>query len=67
MADLIVRNVDDSLVQQLNELAGLFFLSPEDYHRETLQRALEKTENRSFIEHLMRMPNVGDDEDFARV
>ncbi|WP_050454324.1 hypothetical protein [Candidatus Burkholderia verschuerenii] len=67
MADLILRDVDESLIERLNEVAGLFLLSPEEYHRQILQHALEKTENRSFIEHLMRMPNVGDDEDFARV
>jgi antitoxin FitA len=67
MADLVLRNVDEKLVARLEEVAGLFLKSPEAYHLEILEHGLEKTRNRAFIEDLMRMPNVGDDDDFARV
>jgi antitoxin FitA len=67
MANLLVRNVDDSLVQSLRELAAAHGRSAEAEHREILAKALRKTRRKSFVEVLAGIPNVGADSDFARV
>lgn len=67
MAQLIVRNIDASLVQRLKERAARNGRSAEAEHREILRAALTVGDARpSFVEFLMTMPDVGDDEDFAR-
>jgi plasmid stability protein len=67
MANLLVRGVDDALVQSLREQAAAHGRSAEAEHREILARALRRPRKRSFAEALMSMPNVGEDADFDRV
>lgn len=67
MAQLIVRNLDPVLVQRLKERAARNGRSAEAEHREILRVALTTDDARpSFMELLLQMPNVGEDEDFAR-
>ena len=67
MPDLLVRDIDDDLVQALNERAGAHGRSVEAEHREILTGALRRTRERGFIEVLAAMPDVGEDADFERV
>jgi plasmid stability protein len=67
MANLLVRDVDDSLVKALKQRAGKHGRSAEAEHRAILAAALGRTRRRSFAQVLASMPNVGEDEDFARV
>jgi len=67
MANLVVRNLDDALVQSLKERAAAHGRSAEAEHREILAQALRRPQRRTFAEVLMAMPNVGDDADFLRV
>lgn len=67
MAQLIVRNLDPDLVQRLKERAARNGRSAEAEHREILRAALTTQDGRpSFMELLLQMPDVGEDEDFAR-
>jgi antitoxin FitA len=66
MPDLIVRGVDSAVVRALKARAGMNGRSAEAEHRHILASALAKPNKRSFAEVLSSMPNVGDDEDFAR-
>jgi len=67
MANLLVRGIDDALVQSLREQAAAHGRSAEAEHREILARALRRPKKRSFAEALMSMPAVGEDADFERV
>lgn len=67
MANLLVRNVDDALVQSLRERAAAHGRSAEAEHREILAKALRTPQRKTFAEVLMSIPNVGEDADFARV
>jgi plasmid stability protein len=67
MANLLVRGIDDSLVQSLREQAAANGRSAEAEHRDILARALSRPKKRSFAEVLASMPNVGEDADFERV
>ncbi|MEJ2767932.1 FitA-like ribbon-helix-helix domain-containing protein [Mycetohabitans sp. B46] len=67
MANLLVRNVDEALVQRLRERAAAHGRSAEAAHREILAKALWKPQRKTFAEVLMGMPNVGRGADFARV
>jgi len=67
MANLLVRGIDDSLVQALRERAAVNGRSVEAEHREILAAALRRPQRRTFAEALAAIPNVGKDEDFARV
>ena len=67
MANLLVRGIDDALVQSLREQAAAHGRSAEAEHREILARALRRPRKRSFAEVLMSMPDVGEDADFERV
>ena len=66
MAQLIVRNIPDELVQALKTRAARHHRSAEQEHREILKAALYAPRRRSVAEVLSSMPNVGRDEDFAR-
>lgn len=67
MAQLIVRNLDPDLVQRLKERAARNGRSAEAEHREILRVALtESARIPTFKELLLQMPDVGEDEDFAR-
>lgn len=67
MANLIVRNVDDSIVEALKARAGKRGVSAEAEHRYILSQVLGKPRKKSFAEVLAGMPNVGKDEDFERM
>lgn len=67
MAQLLVRNVDNEIVERLKERAAAHQRSAEEEHRQILAQALRGTRRRSFAEVLAAMPNVGEDADFARV
>lgn len=67
MAQLLVRDVDDAIVKALRERAARHGRSAEAEHREILAKALRRTKRRSFAEVLASVPNVGIDEDFARL
>ena len=55
------------LVQALRERAALHGRSAEAEHREILAASLRRPKKRSFADVLAAMPNVGTDEDFARL
>lgn len=67
MANLIVRNLDDTVVQALKERAARHGHSAEAEHRLILEQALLRTQRRSFIQVLADMPDVGQDADFERI
>ena len=67
MPNLLVRDVDESLVKALKLRAGKHGRSAEAEHRAILASALARTRRRSFAEVLASMPNVGLDADFERV
>jgi plasmid stability protein len=66
MAQLIVRNLPDDLVQALKQRAAKRSRSAEQEHREILKAALARPQRRRLAEVLQDMPNVGRDEDFER-
>lgn len=67
MANLIVRNVEEEIVKALKSRSGKHGISAEEEHRRILRRALLEPRQKSFAEALAAIPNVGKDEDFARV
>jgi antitoxin FitA len=67
MANLIVRNIDESIVQALKTRASQHGVSAEAEHRKILQQVLLHPPKKSFAEVLSLIPNVGDDSDFERV
>lgn len=67
MAQLVVRNLDDEVVQRLKVRAAASGRSAEEEHRQILQAALTGPKRRSLAEVLAEMPNVGTDDDFKRV
>jgi plasmid stability protein len=67
MANLVVRNLDDNIVQALKERAARHNRSAEAEHRAILEQVLLRPRRRSFAEVLAAMPDVGRDEDFERV
>lgn len=66
MANLLVRGIDDELVQRLREQAASHGCSAEAEHRAILAAALSGPKKRTFAQFLATMPDVGRDEDFAR-
>ena len=64
--NLVVRNVEEEVVQLLKEQAVRNGRSAEAEHRAILKAVLAKPRKRSFIEVLASMPNVGEDSDFER-
>jgi plasmid stability protein len=68
MPQLIVRQIEDKVVKKLKEQAGQHGVSMEEEHRRILRAALVGPSKRkpSFKEHLLSMPNVGEDKDFER-
>lgn len=67
MSSLIVRSVDDAIVQSLKERAAKHGRSMEAEHRAILAEVLLKPRRRSLAQVLASMPNVGQDSDFERV
>lgn len=66
MADLLVRGVDDALVQALKKRAGAHGRSQEAELRAILSAALLSPPRRKLAELLATMPDVGVDADFQR-
>lgn len=66
MPNLIVRNLDESLVRRLKQRAARHSRSAEAEHRAILEEALAPTQRKSLASVLASMPNVGSDTDFAR-
>lgn len=67
MASLVVRNIDDKIIQALKARAGQHGISAEAEHRRILEAVLLPRQKKSFAEILMAMPNVGLDSDFERI
>ena len=66
MANLIVRNLDQRVVDALKLRAARHGRSAEAEHRALLESILLKPRARSFTEALAAMPDAGRDEDFER-
>lgn len=66
MPSLLVRGVDEDLLQALKSRARAHGRSAEAEHRKILAAALARPRRRSFAEALAAMPNVGEDADFER-
>ena len=65
MKQLIVRNVEDEVVRALKIRAAQQGRSMEAEHREILRITLLASDSgASFKDHLLSMPDVGDDADF---
>lgn len=64
MAQLVVRNLDDDTVARLKRRAAELGCSAEEAHRQILREALR--DDAAFTNHLLTIPDVGDDADFAR-
>ena len=67
-SQLIVRNLDDEIVEALRQRAAAHGRSAEAEHREILRQALCPKPQASFKEHLRAIPkstNDEDDEDFV--
>lgn len=67
MAQLIVRSLEDEVVQALKERAGRHGRSAEAEHREILRQALLKRPAEDPKAVLLEMPDVGEDSDFQRI
>ncbi len=67
MANLVVRNLDQRVVDALKQRAARHGRSAEAEHRALLNELLIRPKGKSFAEVLATMPNVGHDEDFERV
>lgn len=66
MANLVVRNLDQRIVDTLKLRAAKHGRSAEAEHRAILASALLGPQKKSFAEILTTMPNVGRDDDFER-
>ena len=67
MANLVVRNLDQRIVDALKRRAARHGQSAEAEHRKILEAVLLRAKRKTFAQVLAQMPNVGHDEDFARV
>ena len=68
MANLVVRNLDQRIVDALKQRAAKHGRSAEAEHRAILEEALLLTsKKKSFAEVLSTMPDVGQDADFERI
>ena len=67
MANLVVRNLDERIVQALKERATKHKRSAEAEHRALLEQALLKPRRKTFAQVLASMPDVGVDGDFERI
>ena len=67
MANLVVRNLDQHIVDALKQRAAKHGRSMEAEHRVLLEDLLLNPKGKSFAEVLATMPNVGQDKDFERL
>jgi len=67
MAQLLVRDIEGDVVRELKIRAARHGHSAEEEHRQILREALRSQgPARSLKEHLLKMPDVGEDRDFER-
>ncbi|MBK8640508.1 MAG: DNA-binding protein [Chromatiaceae bacterium] len=66
MANLVVRNLDQRLVDALKQGAAMAGRSAEAEHRRILEEVLCAPRKRSLAEVLASMPDVGQASDFER-
>ena len=67
MAQLLVRGIDNDLVQQLKLRAARHGTSAEEEHRRILREVLKPARApRSLKDLLLDIPDVGEDVDFER-
>ncbi len=66
VANLVVRNLEQQIVNALKQRAARHGRSAEAEHRLLLEESLLRPKGKSFAEALAAMPNVGKDEDFLR-
>lgn len=68
MAQLIVRNLDEKVVERLKQRAARHGCSAEAEHRDILEQVLLGPERKapSLKELLLEVPEVGEDANFAR-
>jgi antitoxin FitA len=66
MANLIVRNIDETIVKALKKRASHHGVSAKAEHRKILEQVLLQPQKKSFAEVLSQIPNVGNDSDFER-
>lgn len=64
MGQLLVRKVDDAIIEALKREAVKNGRSAEAEHREILRRQLLPAPRRSLKAHLLAMPDLGEDRDF---
>jgi plasmid stability protein len=64
VAQLIVRNIEEEVVEALKLRAAQHGRSAEAEHRELLRQALLKQPSASLKQHLMAIPDAGADVDF---
>lgn len=64
MAQLIVRNIEEEVVDALKVRAAEHGRSAEAEHRELLRQTLLRRPSTRLKEHLMAIPDVGTDADF---
>jgi len=64
MAQLLVRGIEAEVVRALRLRAARSGRSAEAEHREILREALLGRRSASLKQHLLRMPDAGDDKDF---
>ncbi len=67
MADLVVHNIDESVVLALKERANKHGVSAETEHRKILEQVLTCPPRKPFSEVLCLVPEVGNDSDFERI
>ena len=67
MPSLVVRNIDNEIVQALKARAGEHGISAEAEHRKILELILLKPKRKSFAEALCSIPSAGIDSDFERI
>lgn len=68
MPQLIVRQIEEKVVQKLKQQAGAHGVSMEEEHRRILRKSLLGRTGRqiSFKQYLRQMPDMGPDELFER-
>ena len=66
MGNLVVRGLDDRVVQALKRRAAAHQRSAEAEHRVILEETLLQPPRRSLAEVLAEMPSAGEDADFER-
>lgn len=67
MPNLLVRNIENEVVEALKARSGQHGISAEEEHRRILRSVLLMPRKKSLAEVLITIPNVGEDEDFSRV